>query len=98
MFDKYLDFYILKMDSIKLIENTIEENIPNKINKEVERYKDAILMDLYFDQLLSGEPDKEIEEYVKKYIVINEFNPEEKKINYKFIRKGDKLNKYKNIE
>lgn len=98
MFDKYLDVYILKMESIKLIEETIEENIPNKINKEIGKYKDAILMDLYFDQLLLGEADKKIEEYVQKSIIINEVNKTDKKINYKFIRKGDNLNKYKNIE
>lgn len=98
MFDKYLDIYILKMESIKLIEETIEENIPNKINKEIAKYKDAILMDLYFDDLLSGETDKEIEKYVQKYIIVNEVNKEDKKINYKFVRKGDSLNKYKNIE
>lgn len=98
MFDKYLEIYILKMESIRLIEETIEENIPNKINKEIAKYKDAILMDLYFDQLLSGEADKEIEQYVQKSIVVNEVNVEDKKINYKFIRKGDGLSKYKNIE
>lgn len=98
MFDKYLEMYILKMESIRLIEETIEENIPNKINKEIAKYKDAILLDLYFDQLLAGETDDEIEQYIQKYIVVNEVNKEEKKINYKFIRKGDVLSKYKNIE
>ena len=32
MFDKHLEVYILKMESIKLIKETIEKYIPNIIN------------------------------------------------------------------
>lgn len=98
MFDKYLDLYILKMESIKLIKETIESNIPNRINKELNKYQDAILMDFYFDQLLSGEADKNVENHVQKYITINEVNKEEKRISYRFNRKGDALNEFKSIE
>lgn len=98
MFDKYLELYILKMESIKLIKETIEKHIPNRINKEVTKYQDAILMDFYFEQLLSGKTDKKIEEHVQKYITVNEINKEDKKISYRFNRKGDGLNKLKNIE
>ena len=95
MFDKYLELYILKMESIKIIKETIEKNVPNQIQKEVNKYQDAILMDFYFDQLLSGETDEKIEEHVKKYITVNEINKEDKKISYRFNRKGDGLNKLK---
>ena len=98
MFDKYLELYLLKMESIKLIEETIENNMPNRIGKEIEKYKDAILMDIYFDQILSEKIDSRVESYMQKFVTINEVNKDDKKISYKFKRKGDSLNKQKNIE
>ena len=98
MFYKYLELYILKMESIKLIKETIEKNMSNTINKEVNKYRDAILMDLYFEQLLSGNVDEKIEAHVKRNITVNETNKEEKRISYRFNRKGDGLNKLKSIE
>lgn len=79
MFEKYLELYILKMESIKLIKETIEKNMPYTINKEVNKYKDAMLMDLYFEQLLVGRIDKKIEAYVKKIITVNETDEKLKK-------------------
>lgn len=98
MFDQYLDNYILKMDSLKFIQETIEKDVPNRINKDVSKYKDAILMDLYFNQILSGKDDKQLEKHVKKYIEVTELDKKEKKIAYKYKKIGDSLTKYKNIE
>ena len=98
MFDKYLELYILKMESIKLIKDSIEKSVPNRINKEVNKYQDAILMDFYFEQLLEGKVDEDIQSHVKKYVTVNEVNIEDKKIIYHFNRKGDGLNKLKDIE
>lgn len=98
MFDKYLEIYILKMESIKIIKETIEKNIPNRINREINKYQDAILMDYYFDQLLTENPNKDIERHVQKYITVNEVNKEDKRISYKFNRKGDALSEFKSIE
>lgn len=98
MFDNYLEQYILKMESIKLTVEILEKNMENRINKEVNKYADAIIMDTYFEQLLLEKTDKKLESYIQKYITVNEINKEEKKIIYKFKRKGDGLNKQKNIE
>ena len=98
MFDKCLELYMLKMESIKILKETIKKNVPNTINKKVNKYQDAILMDFYFEQLLEGKTKKDIERHVKKYITINEIDKEAKKIIYHFNKKGDGLNKLKNIE
>ena len=63
MFDKYLESYLLKMDSIKIVKETIENNTPKRIDKEINKYQDAILMDYYFNQLLMEKPNKDIESY-----------------------------------
>lgn len=97
MLDKNLELYILKMESIKIIKETIEKNVPTNVNKNIDRYKDAILMDVYFGQLLNGEIDTELEQYVKKYVTVNEVDANEKKISYKFNRVGDGLNPYKSL-
>lgn len=43
-------------------------------------------MDLYFNQILSGNDDKQLEEYVKKYVEVTELDKEEKKIAYNIKR------------
>ena len=66
MFKDIFELYILKMESIKMTMEVLEKNMSNRINKEVEKYKDAILMDVYFSELLEGKTDKKLEKYVQK--------------------------------
>lgn len=98
MLEKYLEVYILKMESIKMIMEVLGKNMQNSVDKEIEKYKDAILMDAYFDELLGEKTDKRLEEYVKKYVTVNEVSKVEKRVSYKFNRKGDNLNKQKSID
>ena len=98
MFEKYLEKYILKIESIKLIKETIEKNLPNRINKEINKYQDAILMDIYFNELLLGKKNERLEQYVKKYVTVTEVKKEEKKVIYKFNNKGYTLDRLKDID
>lgn len=98
MFKDIFELYILKMESIKMTMEVLEKNMSNRINKEVEKYKDAILIDVYFSELLEGKTDQKLEKYVQKYITVNDVCKEEKRVSYRFNRKGDKLNKQKSID
>lgn len=98
MVKEYLEMYILKMESIKITMDVLDENMQSRIKKEMNKYKDAILMAIYFDDLLDKRDDKKLEKHVQRYITVNEINEEDRMISYKFNRAGDQLNKQKSIE
>lgn len=98
MIKEYLEMYILKMESIKITMDVLDENMQSRIKKEMNKYKDAILMAIYFDDLLDKREDKKLEKHVQRYITVNDISEEDRMISYKFNRAGDQLNKQKSIK
>ena len=96
MFGDYLDEFILNLESVQLIQDSSKGNLAKKIKKELEKYQEAILAKLYFEQLLEEKVDKKLEEKVLKIIEINKVDYENKAILYSFKKIENKLNKYKN--
>lgn len=98
MIKKYLDDYMINLEGIQIIEKTLADKLPKDLTNELKKYKDAILLDRYFSQLLSGEVHEKTEKMALRLIDIKELDKEEQTVKYSFKNATNIFDEYKDLE
>lgn len=93
-FSKYVD----EIQGIKLTMEALTESLPKKINQDAQKYKFAILLDLYLSLKVDGKVDSKLESYMQRFVEIKSIDTENKSVIYNWKKTSDLKGKVLNVE
>lgn len=83
MLSNLFNSYIKDIEGLKLTAEVLNEGVPQRINKDKEKYKVAFGIDEYLSLKLSGKSNNALEEAMKEIVTIIDVDVDKKSVAYK---------------